>query len=217
MPDDLLEYLANDDDAGQRLDKWLAHVTELSRSRVQALMSDKAVYANNRPVSSASTKVQAQTVYSVKIPAPVPATPLAENIPLDIVYEDKDLLVVNKSPGMTVHPAPGSVSGTLVNALLYHAKDSLSGIGGVLRPGIVHRIDKDTSGLLVVAKTDHTHQHLSAQFARHSVDRTYICFVRGKPKPREGRFESRLARSPHNRKKQAVVKETWGNMEASEQ
>ena len=117
---------------------------------------------------------------------------------------------------MTVHPAPGSSSGTLVNALLYHAKDSLSGIGGVARPGIVHRIDKDTSGLLVVAKSDKVHHHLSRQFAKHSVNRVYNCLVRGCPKPKDGRIETRLARSPNDRKKQAVVRGTFGNMEASE-
>ncbi len=211
-----LNRIAQIDDQGQRLDRWLASWTDLSRSRVQNLLNEGAVQCNGDIITQGSCKVQAGMEYSLTVPPLIDDTPQPENIPLDIAYEDEDLLVVNKPAGMTVHPAPGSPSGTLVNALLYHARESLSGIGGVMRPGIVHRIDKDTSGLLVVAKHDKAHQRLSKQFARHTVDRQYICFVRGYPKPREGRIESRLARSVHDRKKQAIVRGTLGNIEASE-
>lgn len=216
MTDKLHTQDATSDDAGQRLDKWLSGWTQLSRSRVRALIEGESVRADGDLVTNPSAKVKNGLEYAVFIPPPVDDTPAAEDIPLDILFEDEHLIVVNKPSGMTVHPAPGSRAGTLVNALLHHAKDSLSGIGGVMRPGIVHRIDKDTSGIIVVAKSDTAHQRLSKQFAKHSVERVYICFTRSAPKPREGRIESRLARSPHDRKKQAVVKGTMGNMEASE-
>ncbi len=216
MSDSLLIQTATEEDAGQRLDKWLSGWTNLSRSRIKSLIENEGVRANGDLTSNPSAKVLPGIEYAVHLPAPVDDTPQAENIELDIVFEDDHLIVVNKPANMTVHPAPGSRSGTLVNALLFHAKDSLSGIGGVLRPGIVHRIDKDTSGLLVVAKSDRAHQHLSKQFAKHSIHRIYQCFARGCPNPREGRIESRLARSPHNRKKQAVVRGTVGNIFASE-
>lgn len=201
---------------GDRLDKWLALETGLSRSRIQALIQQGHVSLAAQNVQNPAAKIKTDQSYSVIVPPPVDDTPQPENIPLEIAYEDDHLIVVNKPARMTVHPAPGSPSGTLVNALLHHCADSLSGIGGVLRPGIVHRIDKDTSGLLVVAKSDKAHHHLSRQFAKHSVERTYVSFVRGAPKPREGRIESRIARSPHDRKKQAVVKGTLGDMEASD-
>ena len=203
-------------DAGQRLDKWLASWTGLSRSRTRALIEGESVRADGDLVTNPSSKVKPGLEYGVFVPPPVDDTPVPENIPLDILYEDGHLIVVNKPAGMTVHPAPGSRSGTLVHALLYHAKDSLSGIGGVLRPGIVHRIDKDTSGILVVAKSDTAHQRLSKQFAKHTVERVYVCFTRGAPKPREGQIISRLARSPNDRKKQAVVRGTVNDIEASE-
>lgn len=204
------------EEVGQRLDKWLSSWTELSRSRIKSLIETEAVREDGNLMANPAQKVKAKVEYSVAVPPPVDATPQPEDIPLDILFEDDQLIVVNKPAGMTVHPAPGSTSGTLVNALLYHAKDTLSGIGGVLRPGIVHRIDKDTSGILVVAKSDKAHRKLSKQFAAHTVERVYTCFVRGYPNPREGRIESRLARSPHDRKKQAVVRGTLGNLEASE-
>lgn len=208
--------MADEAEGGQRLDKWLATVCDLSRSRIQALIREGAVSLEDVIVESPSAKVIPLQAYSIVIPPLRDPEPAAQDIPLQIVFEDEHLIVVEKPAGMTVHPAPGSPDGTLVNALLYHAIDSLSGIGGVLRPGIVHRIDKDTSGLLVVAKNDKTHIHLSNQFAKHSVKRRYDCFVRGIPKPKEGRLESRLARSPNNRKKQAVVKGTWGDSTFSE-
>jgi len=216
MDNQILEFTPSEADIGSRIDKWLSTVSGLSRSRVKALISEGSVLAGEKRASSPSDKVISDSIYRLTVPPPSDPTPKAENIDLDVVFEDEDLIVVNKPAGMTVHPAPGSPSGTLVNALLYHAKDSLSGIGGVARPGIVHRIDKDTSGLLVVAKNDKTHQHLSKQFAAHTVQRVYTCFVRGYPRNREGRLQSRIARSPQNRKKQAVVKGTWGDMTTSE-
>lgn len=216
MNTEITIFLATAEDAGQRVDKWLAGLSELSRNRLQALMAEGAVLLDDTEVRNPSQKVVEGAFYSVKVPPPRDPIPKAEDIPLKIVHEDEDLLIVDKPAGMTVHPAPGSETGTLVNALLHHARDSLSGIGGVARPGIVHRIDKDTSGLLVVAKNDKTHQHLSRQFAKHTVDRTYACFVRSQPRNRDGRLISRLARSPQNRKKQAVVKGTWGDMSTSE-
>ena len=207
---------ADADDAGQRLDKWLSSWTELSRSRIRDLVETGNVRADGDIVAKVTTKIRPEIEYAVHVPPPVDDTPKAENIPLDILFEDDYLIVLNKSSGMTVHPAPGSRSATLVNALLFHCADSLSGIGGVMRPGIVHRLDKDTSGVMVVAKTDRAHQGLSKQFAKHSIDRIYTCLVRGAPKPRSGRVASRLARSPNDRKKQAVVRGTFDNIEASD-
>jgi 23S rRNA pseudouridine1911/1915/1917 synthase len=207
-----LEMLSSIDDAGKRLDKWLAEWSGLSRSRLKGLLKDGHVAANGDNVTDPSAKVKPGMEYIITVPAPIAAEPEPEDIPLDILYEDEHLLVVNKPAGMTVHPAVGNWTGTLVNALLFHAQKSgetaLSGIGGVMRPGIVHRIDKDTSGILVVAKTDQAHQGLSKQFADHSLERAYICFTRGAPMPREGRIETRIARHPSDRKKMAVVKET---------
>ncbi len=204
------------DDAGIRVDKWLAGWTELSRARLRVLIESGQVRADGDIISSVTAKTREGAEYAVFVPPPVDDTPMPENIPLDIVFEDDQLIIVNKPAGMTVHPAPGSRSATLVNALLHHCKDSLSGIGGVMRPGIVHRIDKDTSGLLVVAKTDIAHRYLSKQFAKHTVERVYICLARSAPKPRQGRIESRIARSEADRKKQAVVRGTFGDMEAKE-
>ena len=204
------------EDGKERLDKWLSSKVDLSRARVTALIEAGEVRANGAIVTNSSTRIRPDIEYAVHVPPPVDDTPQPENIPLEILFEDDHIIVVHKPTNMTVHPAPGSRSGTLVNALLHHCKDSLSGIGGVLRPGIVHRIDKDTSGVLIVAKTDKAHQYLSKQFAKHSIHRRYICFARGGPTPREGRIESRIARSAHDRKKMAVVRQTFGNMEASD-
>ena len=221
---DALEMMSAVDDGGKRIDKWLAEWSGLSRSRLKSLLKDGHVTADGMAVTDPSAKVKPGMEYVVDVPKPVAAEPEPENIPLNILFEDAHLLVVNKPAGMTVHPAVGNWTGTLVNALLFHAqKDgstALSGIGGVMRPGIVHRIDKDTSGILVVAKTDQAHQGLSKQFADHSVERAYICFTRGAPTPREGRIETRIARHPSDRKKMAVVKEApahiiqrWGPQE----
>ena len=189
-----------------RLDKVLAErLPELSRGRIQALMADGLVRRDGAPVSDPSGKAR-PGAYRISIPAPVAAEPEPEAIALSVIYEDADLIVVDKPAGMAVHPAPGSERGTLVNALLHHCGDSLSGIGGVARPGIVHRIDKDTSGILVAAKSDAAHQGLSKLFAGHDIERVYVALVRGAPHPGRGTIETRLGRSTHDRKKMAVLK-----------
>ena len=207
---EIKQNVAEEADAGKRLDKWLAEWTDLSRSRIKALILDGQVLAGGKPATKPTTKIVEDMLYEITVPAPVEAEPQPEDIPLDIVYEDAHLIVVNKPAGLTVHPAVGNWTGTLVNALLHHCQQdgalALSGIGGVLRPGIVHRIDKNTTGLLVIAKDDKTHQGLSKQFAKHTVERVYVCMTRGAPTPRDGRIETRLARSPHDRKKMGVVK-----------
>lgn len=208
--------IATAQDGKDRLDKWLASKVDLSRARVKALIEAGEVRANGDIVTNSSVRIRPDIEYAIHVPPPTDDTPQPEDIPLDILFEDDHLIVVHKPTNMTVHPAPGSRSGTLVNALLWHCKDSLSGIGGVLRPGIVHRIDKDTSGILVVAKTDKAHQYLSKQFAKHSIHRRYVCFARGGPSPREGRVATRIARSTHDRKKMAVVRGTNDNIEASD-
>ncbi len=192
--------------AGARLDKTLAeHVDDLSRARIQALMAQGLISLGGNVLTDASAKAQPGD-YQVLIPPPAPAEPQPEAIPLSILYEDADLIVVEKPPGMAVHPAPGNETGTLVNALLHHCGDSLSGIGGVARPGIVHRIDKETSGVLVAAKSDAAHQGLSKLFATHDIDRVYIALVRGAPHPAKATIVSRLGRSSYDRKKIAVLK-----------
>jgi 23S rRNA pseudouridine1911/1915/1917 synthase len=194
------------EDAGGRIDKTLAErLRELSRGRVQALMAQGLVSRDGVPQSDPSAKAKAGD-YRILIPPPEPAEPQPENIPLTVLYEDPHLIVVDKPAGMAVHPAPGSESGTLVNALLHHCGASLSGVGGVARPGVVHRIDKETSGVMVAAKTDAAHQGLSALFAAHDLDRVYIALVRGAPHPARGTIETRLGRSTHDRKKMAVLK-----------
>ena len=192
--------------AGARLDKTLAELLpELSRGRIQALMAQGQVSRGGVAMTDASAKAQAGD-YQLLIPPPTPAEPQPEDIPLSILFEDADLIVLEKPAGMAVHPAPGSETGTLVNALLHHCGDSLSGIGGVARPGIVHRIDKETSGVMVAAKSDAAHQGLSKLFATHDIDRVYVALVRGAPQPAQGTIETRLGRSSHDRKKIAVLK-----------
>ncbi|PHS25327.1 MAG: RNA pseudouridine synthase [Robiginitomaculum sp.] len=197
-----------EDQAPGRLDKFLASaLDDLSRSRLKVLIEEGRLSLNGTVITDPSAKLRPGERYLLDLPAPRAASPEAEDIPLNILYEDEHLIVLEKEIGMTVHPAVGNWSGTLVNALLHHCAGELSGIGGVERPGIVHRIDKDTSGIMVVAKTDRAHQGLSKQFAAHSVERAYLALVRGGPKPKEGRIETRLARSQHDRKKQAVVRD----------
>ena len=205
--DDDAEMLeARIDAPGVRLDKALAAAfPTLSRARLQALLAEGAVTRDGQPITSGSAKAQAG-LYAVIMPPIAPATPLPEAIPLTVLYEDADLIVIDKAPGMAAHPAPGCETGTLVNALLAHCGDSLSGIGGVARPGIVHRLDKDTSGVMVAAKTDRAHQGLSALFATHDIERTYIALTRGAPTPEKGRIQTLIGRSPHDRKKMAVLK-----------
>lgn len=191
---------------GQRIDKFLSKTfPQLSRSQIQRLLGDGYVTCGDITVADNACKTHLGDVYQLEIPEAREADPVPENIKLDIVYEDEDLLVVNKPAGMTVHPAPGAASGTLVNALLFHCREGLSGIGGVKRPGIVHRIDKDTSGLLVVAKNDAAHRHLCGQFAEHSIERTYFAAVYGVPVPAQGTISGNIGRSAYDRKKMAVV------------
>ena len=190
---------------GMRADKAIsAALPALSRSAVQALIQDGRVLCNGAPVQK-STKLPVQSVLTVEIPPARPLEVVAQNIPLDIVYEDSDLLVVNKPKGMVVHPAAGNEDGTLVNALLYHCGDSLSGINGVIRPGIVHRIDKDTSGLLIVAKNDAAHRSLAEQIKAHSFTREYRAVVYGRIKA-DGTVDAPIARHPQERKRMAVVR-----------
>jgi 23S rRNA pseudouridine1911/1915/1917 synthase len=192
--------------AGWRLDRALAAaVPTLSRERLKALIRTGAVQAEGKLLRDPATKVRGDESFRVAVPEPEPAHNEPQDIPLSIVFEDEHLLVVDKPAGLVVHPAAGNFDGTLVNALLHHCGGSLSGIGGVARPGIVHRIDKDTSGLLVVAKTDVAHEGLARQFAAHSIERRYLAIVSGVPKASEGMVDAPLARSATNRKKIAIV------------
>jgi 23S rRNA pseudouridine1911/1915/1917 synthase len=192
--------------AGGRLDKTLAEqAPELSRGRIQALMAQGLIRFDDAVVSDASSKIRAG-LYTILIPPAAPADPQPEAIPLSVLFEDAHLIVIDKPAGMAAHPGPGTESGTLVNALLHHCAGSLSGIGGVARPGIVHRLDKDTSGVMVAAKTDAAHQGLSALFSTHDIDRLYIALTRGAPYPAKGTIENRLGRSQHDRKKIAILK-----------
>ncbi|NNG02821.1 MAG: RluA family pseudouridine synthase [Inquilinus sp.] len=193
--------------SGERLDRLLAAaLPEVSRSRVQALIAAGHVSSGGRTIGDASARVKPGQTFDIIIPEPAPAEPLAQAIDLAIVYEDDDLLVVDKPAGLVVHPAPGNPDKTLVNALLAHCAGRLSGIGGVQRPGIVHRLDKDTSGLMVVAKTDIAHAGLSAQFADRTLSRTYLAVVDGVPAKAAGEIDAPIGRSPRNRKKMAVVR-----------
>lgn len=192
-------------DAGKRLDKLISEqLPELTRSAVQHLMQDGCVTIAGKTVKK-NTKAAAGDIITVELPEPREVAIEPENIPLDIVYEDADIIVVNKPKGMVVHPAPGNWSGTLVNALMYHCGDSLSGINGEIRPGIVHRIDKDTSGLLVVAKNDRAHQSLAEQIKVHSAGRRYYAVVYGTPREQKGIVNAPIARHPVDRKKMAVI------------
>jgi 23S rRNA pseudouridine1911/1915/1917 synthase len=193
--------------AGERVDAWLAQVwPDLSRARIQGLIGQGKLTADGVVVTHAKDKPRAGARYELALPPPEPAAPAPEAIPLNIVYEDNDLIVVDKAAGMAMHPAPGSMRGTLVNALLAHCGASLSGIGGVARPGIVHRIDKDTTGLVVAAKNDAAHNGLARLFARHDIERVYYAITRGAPKERTARIENVLARSSEDRRKYVVTR-----------
>ncbi len=188
-----------------RLDKALAEATGLSRARVQGLIDEGRVDVAGKTASSASMKVAGGTPFRIIIAAAMPAEAKPEDIPLAIAYEDQHVIVVDKPAGMVVHPAVGNITGTLVNALLHHCRGQLSGINGVARPGIVHRIDKDTSGLLVVAKSDAAHEGLAVQFAAHTVHRRYLAVCAGHPSPPEGTINARVGRSDADRKKMTVL------------
>ena len=198
--------------AGQRLDKALAEASGLSRERVKALIGEGAVTVAQVVVTQPSGKAPEGAEFAIAVPPAVEAEARAQDIPLKVVFEDEHLIVVDKPAGLVVHPAAGNPDGTLVNALLHHCAQTgrgrLSGIGGVARPGIVHRIDKDTSGLLVVAKCDVAHEGLAKQFADHSIERAYLAVVNGHPNPREGTIRGKIGRSDSNRKKMAVLPET---------
>ena len=190
--------------SGERIDSFIAIATELSRSAAQKYIENQNITVNGTPVSKKHTLSEGDEV-SVNIPEAVECEIKAENIPIDIIYEDEDIAVINKHSGMVVHPAPGNYSGTLVNALLYHMKDSLSGIGGVMRPGIVHRIDKDTSGLLVIAKNDFSHAALSSELEHHGIVREYHMLAKGGFKNGSGTLSYPIGRHPVDRKKMAVL------------
>jgi 23S rRNA pseudouridine1911/1915/1917 synthase len=190
---------------GGRLDKVLADASGLSRERVKALIAQGLVEVGGAPASQPAAKIADGTAFVIHLPPPVDAQASPQDIPLVIPYEDEHLIVVDKPAGLVVHPAAGNLDGTLVNALLHHCRGQLSGIGGVARPGIVHRIDKDTSGLLVVAKSDLAHEGLAKQFADHSIERVYHAVVAGHPRPAAGTISARVGRSDRDRKKMAVL------------
>lgn len=205
-PDLSLDFIATPEQAGQRLDRVLAEVSgALSRSRVKALIEAGEAWRDGQPVANPSEAVRPGARYSLHVPPPEPATPQAQAIPLTILYEDPHLIVLDKPAGLVVHPAPGNLDGTLVNALLAHAGEELTGIGGEKRPGIVHRLDKDTSGVMVVAKSEAAHHALSEAFAARDLDREYLALVWGLPSPAKGEIEGDIGRHPMDRKRMAVV------------
>ena len=196
---------ASEESKNQRLDAFLASSLDgLTRSQATRLIESGEVAVDGKPVSK-SYKLAGGEDIAVTLPEPEPVEAVPQDIPLDVVYEDADVIVVNKPSGMVVHPAPGHPDGTLVNALLYHCVGTLSGVGGALRPGIVHRIDRDTSGLIIAAKNDAAHQYLSAQLADHTLARTYECIVVGKLREDRGTVDAPIARHPTDRKRMAVV------------
>ena len=203
-----LTLKTDDETPRQRLDRWLAEnsgIEALSRSRIKNLILDGQLSCNGQPETDPSSVVRSGVVYQLTLPEAVAALPEAEDIALDILYEDEAMIVINKPAGMVVHPAPGTLTGTLVNALLAHCGDSLTGIGGVVRPGIVHRLDKGTSGVMVAAKTDIAHSRLSEMFAAHDLDRRYHALVWGMPAARHGTIDAPLGRHRTDRKRQAVM------------
>ena len=211
-----ITYKVSIEELGLRLDQFLSNnISNLSRSRIKHLINEGnvfKVYDNKHiPVEDPSKKVTSEESYYINIPEPIDPKPIAQEIPLEILYEDKDLIVINKPIGLVVHPAPGNYDNTLVNALIAHCGESLSGIGGEKKPGIVHRLDKDTSGVMVIAKNDNTHESLSKQFANHGRDgkliRSYKALVWGIPNIQSGKIETFIGRSNKNRKKMAVYKE----------
>ena len=220
LPDDKL-VVADDTDAGQRLDIVLTRaLPDLTRSRLQNLIRDGAVMrSTGETIDGPGLRVKLGDSFVVRVPEPEAAEPEGENIPLSVVYEDRAVIVIDKPPGLVVHPAAGHATGTLVNALIAHCGDSLSGIGGVRRPGIVQRLDKDTSGLMVIAKTDAAHHSLTEQFAAHGADgrleRGYAAIVWGVPEPAAGRIEAAIGRKLHHRTRMAVVRPEHGRHAAT--
>ena len=211
FPGGHVEIRSDAEDAGQRLDRVLQrHLPELSRSRLKQLILAGEVTSDGAVQRDPARRVRAGQCFAVVLPEPADPVPAAQPIPLAIRFEDAHLIVIDKPAGLVVHPAPGNPEGTLVNALLAHCGDSLAGIGGVRRPGIVHRLDKDTSGLLVAAKTELAHRALSRDFAGRRIERAYSAFVWGVPVPSAGEISGNIGRSPRNRKKMAVVPEGRG-------
>lgn len=205
------EQIISVEKGGIRIDKFLADSgLDISRSSVVNLIDGGNILVNDEIINK-KYKIAEGDIIRINIPDPIPYEAKAENIPLDIIYEDDDLLVVNKPKGMVVHPAPGNYEGTLVNALLFHCNDSLSGINGVMRPGIVHRIDKDTSGLLIVAKNDFSHAHLAKQIKEHSFTREYEAVVFGNIKEESGTVDAPIGRNPNNRKKMCITQKNSKN------
>ncbi len=204
---DIRTACAGPEDMGARLDKWLSERFDgLSRSRSKALIEAGNLSVDGEPTLDPRTKIAEGREYALTLPDPEPAAPEPEDLPLVVLYEDEHLIIVNKAAGMAVHPAPGVWSGTLVNALLHHCAGSLSGIGGVARPGIVHRLDKETSGVMLAAKSEAAHVKLVETFQAHDIERAYLAVTRGAPRPLAGTVDTRVARSTADRKKMAVVR-----------
>jgi 23S rRNA pseudouridine1911/1915/1917 synthase len=202
-----MSILVPSDQAGQRLDRVLASLLpDLSRSRLEALIDQGAVTRGGATIKDANHRVKGGETYDIAVPEAVPARPRGQDIPLNVVYEDKDLIVIDKPAGLVVHPAAGNPDGTLVNALIAHCGESLMGIGGELRPGIVHRLDKDTSGLLVAAKSERAMASLAKQFANHTIERAYHAAVWGSPRLGDGVIEGQIGRNPFDRKRMAVLR-----------
>lgn len=216
-PTEIRRATVGADDAGARLDKWLGVALSVTRTRARALIEDGAVLRDGAPSLDPSLKVRAGEAFTVEMPPAAPTAAAAEAIALSIHYEDDALIVVDKPAGMVVHPAAGHAGGTLVNALLAHCGSSLSGVGGVARPGVVHRIDKDTSGLVVVAKTDAAHQGLAAQFAAHDIERLYEAIAAGAPRPGVGTIDKPLARSKTDRTRMTVVRDVVAGLDESDE
>jgi 23S rRNA pseudouridine1911/1915/1917 synthase len=199
-------YLVEQEDEGERIDKYIAALdNDLTRSFIQKLIKDEQVFVNGKPIK-ANYKIAEEDEVQLIVPKPRPLEIKAENIPLDVVYEDQDVILINKPKDMVVHPAAGHYSGTLVNALLYHCRDELSGINGVLRPGIVHRIDKDTTGILIVCKNDKAHLSISEQLKAHTITRKYNAIVYHNLKEDSGTIDAPIGRHPVDRKKMAIIK-----------
>lgn len=199
--------MVTSEQAGWRLDRFLAAaLSDISRSRLQQLIGSGAVTHTRKTIRDGNFRVKPGEAYTVDVPSPAPAVPQGQNIPLQIVYEDRDLIVIEKPARLVVHPAAGNPDGTLVNALIAHCGTSLTGVGGVARPGIVHRLDKDTSGLLVAAKNERAMASLAKQFANHTIERAYHAVVWGAPRAGEGRVEGLIGRNPFDRKRMAVLR-----------
>ncbi|MGB4657969.1 MAG: RluA family pseudouridine synthase [Mobilitalea sp.] len=203
-PDQVLEFIVAEEDNGIRIDKYLSSIqSDISRNYIQRLIDDGKIFINDKLVK-ANSKVKTGSTVILNLPVPIVAEITPQDLPIDIIYEDKDIIIINKAKGMVVHPAAGHSDGTLVNALLYHCSSELSGINGVMRPGIVHRIDRDTTGVIVVCKNDKSHQFIAEQLKEHSITRRYQAIVYHSFKEESGRVEGPIGRDPRNRQKMAI-------------